>query len=130
MPYSHPRQVILDETPTMLQMQLYVVFTTPIPENDHLIDEVTPAHLDHQVRIEKAGHLLAAGPFWTEDEQHHTGDGMFILRAASIAEARALCDIDPMHTSGARRYTIRPWMMNEGGMTLRLSFSDQRFSIS
>lgn len=130
MTYKHPKEAIFKETEGMLQMQFYVVFTTPTPEGQHLIDEVTPAHLEHQVRIEREGILFAAGPFWTEDEKSHLGDGMFILRAASMAEARRICDSDPMHSSGARSYIIRPWCMNEGGFNLRILFSSQRVQIS
>ena len=127
--YKHTRAQILAETPTMLNMQLFVVFSTPSPGNEHLLDEVTSAHLDHQVRLEREGIMLAAGPFWTEDGRHHLGEGMFIMRADSIAQVQAICDMDPMHSSGARSYRIRPWMMNEGGMTIRVSFSDQRAQI-
>lgn len=129
MPYKPTRAMIEQECAGMLQMQLFVVLTTPVPGQEHLLDAVTPDHLAHQVRLERAGALLAAGPFWTEDGLHHTGEGMFILRADGAEQARALCDADPMHARGVRRYTLRPWMMNEGGLTVTLRFSDQTAQI-
>jgi hypothetical protein len=51
------------------------------------------------------------------------------VRAASRAEAIAIAERDPMHRSGARRFTVRPWMINEGTMTVRLDLSSQKFTI-
>ena len=121
-----PRELVLTNTRGMLQKELFVVFTRPSRDKAHLILEMVKPHLEHQVRIEREGKLIAAGPFWTEDGQHHEGEGMFILRADTIEEARRIADSDPMHSSGARAYTIRPWLLNEGSMTFTVRFSDQR----
>jgi uncharacterized protein YciI len=126
MPYTISADEVRQKTKGMLQRELYVVVTSPVPGREDLLNEVTPAHLAHQVRMEQEGHMVAAGPLLSEDSQSFDGTGMFILRAPSISEARKLCEIDPMHVSGARTYTIRPWMVNEGGVTVRVSFSDQR----
>jgi hypothetical protein len=34
-----------------------------------------------------------------------------------------------MHQRGARKFTVRPWMINEGTVTIRLDSSSQTFSI-
>lgn len=31
---------------------------------------------------------------------------------------------DPMHVAGARTFHVRPWLLNEGSMTLRVTYSD------
>ena len=49
---------------------------------------------------------------------------MIIIRASSIEEATEIAQADPMHSSGARRFRIRPWLVNEGGFNLRVTFSD------
>ena len=49
---------------------------------------------------------------------------MVIIRAASLAEADAIAAAGPMHRSGARSYTIRPWLLNEGSLTLTIHCSD------
>ena len=38
------------------------------------------------------------------------GEGMVIIRAASLAEAQAIAAADPMHSSGARKARVRPWL--------------------
>ena len=38
---------------------------------------------------------------------------MVIIRAGSLAEAKEIAASDPMHASGARSYTVRPWLVNE-----------------
>ena len=73
--------------------------------------------------------MFAAGPMWSDDEQEWNGDGLVVVRAASRAEAVAITERDPMHRSGARRFTVRPWMINEGTMTVRLDMSSQKFTI-
>lgn len=125
MAYSISADEVREKTKGMLQRELYVVITSPVEGKEDLLNEVTPAHLEHQVRMEREGHMVAAGPLLSEDSKTFDGTGMFVLRAPSIADARALCEADPMHQSGARTYTIRPWMVNEGGVTVRVTFSNQ-----
>ena len=67
--------------------------------------------------------MFAAGPLTEQDGQ--SAGGMFVIRAASFAAARAIADTDPMHKAGARRYTIRRWRVNEGSYTVRVNYSDQ-----
>jgi uncharacterized protein len=108
----------------MLQKQLYVVFTTPTGTMEAVLANLE-AHLAFQVDLEKRGIMVGAGPFWTDDEKEWRGEGMVIIRATSLAEARAIADTDPMHKSGARSYRVRPWLLNEGTLTLKVSFSDK-----
>jgi hypothetical protein len=54
---------------------------------------------------------------------------MFLLRAETIEQLRALCEIDPKHANGARSHRSPPWMSNQGSLALRVSFSDQRAQI-
>ena len=87
------------------------------------------AHLEHQCAIERAGIMVAAGPHWTDDEQYWDGEAMFVIRATSLAYARELAASDPMHKCGARSFLVRPWLINEGGLTVKLSFSDGKMTI-
>jgi uncharacterized protein YciI len=119
---------LLKETEGMLHKRLYVVFTVPAPGKEALIEEVTPEHLEFQVDLERRGIMFAAGPFLNHDEKTAPEEGMIIYRAGSLQAARDIADSDPMHSSGARTYTIRPWMVNEGGFKLSVSFSDGRYS--
>ena len=116
-------QDVLNASAGCLQKQMYVYFTKPAnglgPVMENLED-----HLKFQVELEQKGIMFGAGPFWTDDEQRWEGEGMIIIRADSIAEARKIAESDPMHASGARTFTIRPWLLNVGMVTMRVTYSD------
>ncbi len=114
---------ILEKTPQMLQKQLYVIHTKPTNGLGPVMENIGP-HLEFQVKIEQDGVMFAAGPFWADDEETWEGEGMVIIRADSLAHARDIAGSDPMHASGARSFTVRPWQVNEGGFSLRVTFSD------
>jgi uncharacterized protein YciI len=111
-----------------LSQQLFVIFSTPAADYGP-IDEATDDHLAHQLAIEAEGKLFAAGPLCTDDGLSFEGEGMIIVRAGSMDEAREIADRDPMHRSGARTYRIRPWIMNEGAISLTVHLSDQTVQI-
>jgi uncharacterized protein YciI len=90
---------------------------------------VLKEHLDFQIDLEKRGIMFGAGPMWNDAEDAWEGEGMVIVRAASLAEAKALAASDPMHKAGARSYTVRPWLINEGTVTIKLTYSDGKFEI-
>jgi uncharacterized protein YciI len=100
----------------------YVVVTTPTAPREKL-EPLIPAHLANQVRLEKEGIMFAAGPLTKEDGTRH--GGMFVLRANSFEEARAIADADPLHKAGLRTYTLMRWTVNEGSYQLRINYSDQ-----
>lgn len=116
------REQVLDASKDMLKKQFYVIFSKPTNGIGPVMENV-PIHLEHQCKIEREGILVAAGPHWTDDEKFWDGDGMFVIRAASIDHARELAASDPMHQSGARAFTVRPWLVNEGRLNLRIDFS-------
>jgi len=86
-------------------------------------------HLKYQVELEEKGIMFGAGPFWTDDEQAWKGEGMVIIRSSSLAEAREIAAADPMHRSGARGYHVRPWLLNEGIVTLKERYSEGSYEI-
>ena len=110
----------------MLQLQLYAIFTRPAGGMGPVM-ETLEEHLRYQIGMEKDGTLFAAGPFWTDDEQRWQGEGMVVVRAESLEAARAIAAKDPMHASGARTFEVRPWLINEGTLTLRLNHSTKSF---
>lgn len=122
MPMRITREEVLERTRGMLQKQFYVVFTTPAGSLERVLENV-PEHLVHQCRIEREGILVAAGPQMTDDGKHWEGDGMFVIRASSLEHARELAASDPMHQSGARSFTVRPWLVNEGRLNIQIDFS-------
>ena len=117
------KQDILEKTPGMLQKQLYIVHTKPTNGLGPVMENIGP-HLEFQVKIEQDGVMFAAGPIWADDEETWEGEGMVVVRAENLAHAREIAASDPMHSSGARSFTVRPWLVNEGGFNLRITFSD------
>ena len=114
---------VLAASQGMLQKQLYAIFTKPTDGLGPVLEKLQ-AHLNFQVDLERRGILFAAGPFWSDDERSWLGEGMVIVRAASLEEARQLAASDPMHQSGARRFEVRPWLINEGSLTVKITFSN------
>jgi hypothetical protein len=87
-------------------------------------------HLAFRVELEKNGTMFATGPNWTDDERYWEGDGMVVIRAKSLAEAKEIAARDPMHRSGARKFTVRPWLVNEGTISVRLNHSKGTFEMT
>lgn len=107
----------------LLAKKLYVVLTKPTGGMESVMENLQE-HLAYQLELEANGSMFAAGPFADDNEQEWEGEGMVILRTNSLEEARTIAENDPMHKSGARAYRIRPWMMNEGSITLKVTYSN------
>lgn len=123
-----PVEGVMEASSAMLQKQLYAIFTKPAGGIEPVL-AIMEEHLAFQVSLEKDGTLYAAGPMWSDDEKTWEGDGLVVVRAGSRGEAIAIAERDPMHRSGARTFTVRPWMINEGTVTVRLDMSSQTFSV-
>jgi uncharacterized protein YciI len=119
---------VLNASKGMLQKQLYVIFTEPVSGMGPVM-QVIKEHLDYQMDLERRGIMFAAGPLWTDDGKHWAGEGMVIVRAASAEEAAEIAEADPMHQTGARRFRVRPWLINEGSITVKIGYSDQKAEI-
>ncbi len=113
---------VLKASEGMLQKQLYVVFTTPENGMGPVMQNIE-AHLKFQVELEQKGIMFGAGPLWADNETDWNGEGMVIIRANSLAEAREIAAQDPMHSSGARSFEVRPWLLNEGTLTVKVDYS-------
>ena len=114
---------ILNACEGMLRKNLYVIFTTPTNGLGPVMENLE-AHLQYQVRIEKEGVMFGAGPFFADNESDWNGEGMVIVRAQSLNDAQRIAAADPMHASGARSFLVRPWLLNEGSLTVRITYSD------
>jgi uncharacterized protein len=123
------REQVLEASKGMLQMQFYMVHSFPTGGMGPVMQNL-PAHLEHQCAMERTGVMLAAGPHWNDDETSWDGEGTFVIRAQSLAHAREIALADPMHRSGARNFTVRPWLINEGGFNVRITFSDRKYALT
>lgn len=111
-----------------LALELYVAHSTPAKGPDD-VKAALPDHLAYQAELERKGQLAFAGPLSDESGDQMQGMGMIIYRADSFEAARALAEGDPMHKTGARSFRVRPWMINEGSVTIRLDKSSQTFEL-
>ena len=127
---SVPAKAIIEESLSRgyLAKQLYVVFTKPTNGIGPVMESLA-AHLAYQELLERDGIVFTAGPNWTDDERTWEGDGIVVVRAKSLAEATEIASRDPMHTSGARMFQVRPWFVNEGTLTIQLGFATGRFKL-
>ena len=112
----------------MLRKRLWVVITKAVASGEEL-SKVLPAHLAHQIRLEKEGIMFGAGPLSNADGSP-TGTGMIIIRAETESAARRIADQDPFHSSGLRTYTLQQWSLNEGRLNITIDFSDQSYKFA
>lgn len=112
----------------LLAKELYVVFTKPAGGLEAIFENLEE-HLAFQGELEAKGIMFGAGPFPNDAGDEWGGEGMVIIRADSLEEARKIADSDPMHASGARGYTIRPWLLNEGRVMVDLTYSSGRYKM-
>jgi len=108
-----------------LALELFAVFSTPNGD-PALMKATLPDHLDYQKEREAKGDLVLAGPLSDETGEQMQGAGLIIYRAQSFEDARSFAEADPMHKTGARSFTLRRWLVNEGSLNVTLSLSGQR----
>ena len=111
-----------------LALELYAAVTTPAGSPEEVKANL-PDHLAYQAELERRGQLALAGPMSDESGDHMQGVGLIIYRAESFDAARAIAEQDPMHTSGARTFTLRRWMINEGNLSLNVKLSGQSVTL-
>ena len=111
-----------------LALELYVVTSTPAGSAE-AVKDILQSHLAYQQEQEALGKLAFAGPLSDLSGEQMEGMGMIVYRAESLAAASNIADEDPMHKSGARSYSIRRWLVNEGSLQLSISLSSQSVSL-
>jgi uncharacterized protein len=106
----------------LLGLRLYLVSSKPTNGLGPILAN-TEGHLGYQAKLERDGVMFAAGPLASEDGTDWLGEGLFVYRAESVADACKIAEDDPMHSSGARSFTVREWMVNEGSCSVQVYFS-------
>ena len=112
-----------------LAFELYVVEST-LSKAPQDVQAVLPQHLEYQREMEESGKLVLAGPLSDSTGEEMSGGGLIIYRATSMDAARGIADNDPMHKTGARTYTLRKWLVNEGSISLTVGLSTQKIALS
>ena len=118
---------IIEDSGNSLRMQLYVVVSTA--KNLESVKQNLVEHRAYLKELEDRNVLFGAGPLWTNDGQYFEGDGLLIYRANSVEEAQKIAQADPMHISEARTFTIRPWLLNDGKITVQVTLSEPQRSL-
>jgi uncharacterized protein YciI len=123
---SDTKELSLDELRArMLKKKLWVVMSRVVASADDVAKQARP-HLEYQIKLERDGIMYGAGPA-TRPGEAQAAFGLIIIRARDEAEARRIADADPMHSSGARKYELYSWSLNEGRINITLNFSNQSF---
>jgi uncharacterized protein YciI len=72
--------------------------------------EIQKGHMANIRKMAQTGKLIVAGPF-TDDMELR---GMFIFKAASAEEVKAMVAQDPAVKAGRLRLDLHPWMAPKG----------------
>jgi len=112
-----------------LALELYVVESTPAMAPEDVKNNLGD-HLAYQAEMERQGILALAGPLSDPTGEVMAGGGMIVYRAESLKDANELASNDPMHKSGARTFTIRKWLVNEGSLSLNVGLSTGKITLS
>jgi uncharacterized protein YciI len=83
----------------------YLIFLNAIPGTP-LSSEAVGRHAAHLAQLDREGKLVLAGPI-----QERRG-GLVILRVASLAEARAIAEEDPLVRGAYQTYELGTWLMS------------------
>jgi uncharacterized protein len=83
-------------------------------------------HLEYLIALEAEGKVFASGPMNVPG----SGDGMTILKVETEEEARAIANADPLVSKVGRTFTLHPWTVNEGQLTLTVSLSQMTVSVA
>jgi uncharacterized protein YciI len=112
-----------------LAFELYVIEST-LAKSPQEAQAILPEHLEYQKKMEEKGTLVLAGPLSDPTGEQMSGGGLIIYRAASMDEAIAFANDDPMHKQGIRTFSLRRWLVNEGSITLSVGLSGQQVVLS
>lgn len=104
-------------TSKMLKLKLYVILWHG---KDQDLLPLLPDHLAYLISLEKQGKVFASGPLGAPEKRN----GLTIVRAKDEAEARQMAENDPFAKAGIRDFSIEPWTIMEGSISIRMDFSD------
>src|ERR1700728_3058446 len=88
-----------------LEARHYLIFLNSIPGKP-LSPEVVNLHAAHLAELDNDGKLVLAGPI------PERAGGLIVLRAASLAEAKAIAEEDPMIRGAYQTYELGTSLMS------------------
>jgi uncharacterized protein YciI len=87
---------------------LYLVMSRLVGDDPSVLRTKLREHLAFGDELHRRGVVIDGGPLMKSDGET-SGTGMYILRAASLADAEEIASRDPMHIAGLRVPTVSPW---------------------
>ena len=88
-----------------VEAKCFLIFLNAIPGKP-LSPEVINRHAAHLAELDDGGKLLLAGPI------PERGGGLIVLRVASLDEAKAIAEEDPMVRGAYQTYELGTWLMS------------------
>lgn len=82
-----------------------LIFLNAVPGKP-LTPEVVELHAAHLAELDNSGKLVLAGPI------PERPGGLIVLRVASLAEAKAIAEEDPMVQGAYQTYELGTWFMS------------------
>jgi catechol 2,3-dioxygenase len=122
------RKAVFARVGQMVNTRLYVGLSKVNMSSPPPPIDVVGEHLKYALKLEEDGVLFAAGPF-IDDEGKMIGDGLFILRAGSKAEAQEILAKDPIHVGKYRRFTVYGWTLHEGKLNISIDLSSKTYTL-
>lgn len=110
------------ESHGLLGMRLYMISSKPTNGLRPILENLEE-HIDWQKDLERREIMFAAGPVPNDDRTEWLGEGVFVYRADSFEAANEIAASDPMHRSGARTFSVREWILNEGTFSVQVYLS-------
>jgi len=87
------------------EARYFLIFLKSIPGKS-LNAEVVNLHAAHLGQLDADGKLVMAGPI------PERAGGLIVLRVASLVEARAIADEDPLVRGAYQTYELGTWLMS------------------
>lgn len=112
---STPAPAAAPQLPPNMTVYYFCLLTKGPKSGTGTADERRTAQAAHMANIQRladSGRLLVAGPFMDGGDWR----GIFIFKAASLAEAQALVATDPLIQDGRLKAEIHPWLTMKGNI--------------
>jgi uncharacterized protein len=87
---------------------LYLVYSELVGDDPDAIFASLAEHLTFLSRLDHDGRLVTGGPLETPDGAN-SGNGIYVLRAASLPDAERIAARDPLHERGIRMPRVHRW---------------------
>ncbi len=98
-----------------MEAKYFLIFLNSIP-GKALTPDVVSRHAAHLKELDEAGKLVLAGPI-----PERMG-GLIVLRVASLADAKAIAEEDPMIRGAYQTYELGTWLMSNRQNNYQPSF--------